>query len=200
MISRVSIVLLVIALITLAALQYHWIGQISEAERQRLEASVKDSSTRFAGDFIGEIRSMSTSLDFRGYEPVPAAIAARYRSWAETSGYPDLVRTLYVARSAPTGDVRLFQINLQEESQQLVEWPSRLAPLRAYFQREPAGPERRNISNAPRSLPWLDGSSAVLIPLTGRPADPQRGRGGPGPGPGPGSGRGPGSQFQPPPP
>jgi len=66
MISRVSIVLLVIALLTLAGLQYHWIGQISEAERQRLEASVKDSSTRFAGDFTGEIRSMSTTLDFRG--------------------------------------------------------------------------------------------------------------------------------------
>jgi signal transduction histidine kinase len=201
MISRVSIVLLVIALLTLAGLQYHWIGQISEAERQRLEASVKDSSTRFAGDFTGEIRSMSTSLDFRGYEPAPAAIAARYRSWAETSGYPDLVRTLFVVRSAPTGDARLFQINLQEESLQLIEWPSRLAPLRTYFQREPAGAERRNISNGPRSLPWLDGSSAVLIPLT-RPPEPQRGRGGPGPGPGPGPGRGPGPQFQqqPPPP
>ena len=194
MISRVSIVLLVIALLTLAGLQYHWIGQISEAERERLEASVKDSSTRFAGDFIGEIRSMSTSLDFRGYEPAPAAIAARYRSWAETSGYPDLVRTLYVVRSAQAGDVRLFQINLQEESMQLVEWPSRLAPLQGYFQRESAGAERRNISNGPRSLPWLDGSSAVLIPLSGRPPEPQRGRGGSGPGPG--SGRGPGPQFQ----
>jgi signal transduction histidine kinase len=194
MISRVSIVLLVIALLTLAGLQYHWIGQISDAERQRLEASVRDSSTRFAGDFTGEIRSMSTSLDFRGYEPAPAAIAARYRSWAETSGYPDLVRTLYVVRSAQAGDVRLFQINLQEESMQLVEWPSRLVPLRTYFQRESAGAERRNISNVPRSLPWLDGSSAVLIPLSGRPPEPQRSRGGPGPGPG--SGRGPGSQFQ----
>jgi signal transduction histidine kinase len=194
MISRVSIVLLVIALLTLAGLQYHWIGQISDAERQRLEASVKDSSTRFAGDFTGEIRSMSTSLDFRGYEPAPAAIAARYRSWAETSGYPDMVRTLYVVRSAQAGDVRLFQINLQEESMQLVEWPSRLVPLRTYFQRESAGAERRNISNGPRSLPWLDGSSAVLIPLSGRPPEPQRSRGGPGPGPG--SGRGPGSQFQ----
>ena len=194
MISRISIVLLVIALFTLAGLQYHWIGQISEAERQRLEASVKDSSTRFAGDFTGEIRSMSTSLDFRGYEPAPAAIAARYRNWAETSGYPDLVRTLYVVRSAQAGDVRLFQINLQEESLHLIEWPSRLVPLRTYFQRESAGAERRNVSNVPRSLPWLDGSSAVLIQLSGRPPEPQRGRGGPGPGPG--SGRGPGAQFQ----
>ena len=105
MISRISIVLLVIALITLAGLQYHWIGQISEAERQRLEASVKDSSTRFAGDFTGEIRSMSSSLDFRGYEPSPAAIAARYRSWAETSGYPDLVRTRVADQSDSNGEL-----------------------------------------------------------------------------------------------
>jgi signal transduction histidine kinase len=200
MISRISIVLLVIALLTLAFLQYHWIGQISEAERQRLEASVKDSSTRFAGDFTGEIRSMSTSLDFRGYEPTPAAIAARYRGWAETSGYPDLVRTLFIVRSVPGADPRLFQINLQEESQQLVEWPSRLAPLQAYFEREPATAERRNISVVPRSLPWLDGSSAVLISLTGRPPEPQRGGPGPGPGPAPGIGRGPDPRFQQPPP
>ena len=195
MISRVSIVLLVIALLTLAGLQYHWIGQISEAERQRLEASVKDSSTRFAGDFTGEIRSMSTSLDFRGYEPTPAAIAARYRNWAEASGYPDLVRSLFIVRPAQAGAARLFQINLQEESMQLVEWPSRLAPLREYFHREPASAERRNISNVPRSLPWIDGTSAVLISLS-RPPEPQRGRGGPGQGSGPGPGRGPGSQFQ----
>jgi signal transduction histidine kinase len=141
---------------------------------------------------------MSSSLDFRGYEPTPAAIAARYRSWAETSGYPDLVRTLFVVRSAPTGEARLFQLNLQEESLQLVEWPSRLAPLQGYFQREPAGAERRNISSGPRTLPWLDGSSAVIVPLSGRLPEPQRGRGGPGPLPGPG--RGPGSQFQQPPP
>ena len=198
MISRISIVLLVIALLTLAGLQYHWIGQISEAERQRLEASVKDSSTRFAGDFASEIRSMSTSMDFRGYEPTPAAIAARYRNWAETSGYPDLVRTLYVVRPVIAADPRLFQINLQEESEQLVEWPERLVPLRPYFQREPAGGERRGFNNAPRSLPWLDGSSAVLIPLTGRPTDLQFGRGGPGPGQG--RGPGPGQQFQPQPP
>jgi signal transduction histidine kinase len=193
---------LVIALLTLAGLQYHWIGQISEAERQRLEASVKDSSTRFAGDFTGEIRSMSTSLDFRGYEPTPAAIGARYRGWAETSGYPDLVRTLYIVRSLPGADPRLFQINLQEEIQQLVEWPSRLAPLQPYFQREPAGAERRILTNAPRTVPWLDGSSAVLIPLIGRPPDPQRGRGGPGlgPGPGPGPGRSLDPRFLQPPP
>ena len=197
MISRVSIVLLLIALLTLAGLQYHWIGQISVAERQRLEASVRDSSSRFVGDFNGEIRSLTGTLDFRGYEPAAAAIVARYRSWAENSGYPDLVRTLYVVRSAPTGETRLFQIDIQDESFQLAEWPARLVPLRTYLQREPAGAERRNISNAPRSLPWLDGTTAVLIQLAGRLPEPSRGRGEPGPQSG--FGRSPGPQSQQPP-
>lgn len=203
MIPRVSIVLLVIALLTLAGLQYHWIGQISVAERQRLEASVRVSSNRFVGDFNSEIRSLTSSLDFRGYEPAEAAIVARYRSWAENSGYPDLVRALYVVRSAPAGEPRLFQIDLQEQSLQLAEWPARLAPLRTYLQREPPGAERRNISNAPRTLPWLDGTSAVLIQLAGRPPEPPRGRGEPAPPPGfargPGPGPAPESQQPPPP-
>jgi len=80
MIPRVSIALLVIALLALAGLQYHWIGEISVAERQRLEDSVRESSNRFAGDFGSEIRSLTTALDFRGGEPDASAIASRYRS------------------------------------------------------------------------------------------------------------------------
>jgi len=39
----------VLALLTLAALfQYRWIGEVSEAERQRLRAVLRDSTARFA--------------------------------------------------------------------------------------------------------------------------------------------------------
>jgi len=184
MIPRVSIVLLVIALLTLAGLQYHWIGQISVAERQRLEANVRVSSNRFVGDFNSEIRSLTSSLDFRGYEPTAPAIVARYRSWAENSGYSDLVRNFYVVRYSPTSEARLSQINLQEQSYEFAEWPTRLVPLRSFFQRESStGPERRNISNPPRAFPGLEGTSAVLIQLSGRPPDPFRGRGEPPPPP-----------------
>jgi signal transduction histidine kinase len=191
MLSRVSIVLLVIALLTLAGLQYHWIGQISVAERQQLESSVRNSSGRFAGDFNLEIRSLTSALDFRGYEPGEAAIVARYRGWAENSGYPELVRKLYLVRSAPTGEARLFAIDIQSESLQMAEWPARLAPLRAYLQRDPPIAERRSISNTPRGLPGLEGTSAVLVQLGGRFPDFERGRGGPGPGPGFGRDSGP---------
>jgi signal transduction histidine kinase len=185
MISRVSIALLVIALLTLAGLQYHWIGQISVAERQRLEMSVRDSSNRFVGDFNAEIRSLTSAFDFRGGEPAVVAIVARYRAWAETSSYPDLLRTLYLVRTAPSGEVHLYRVDVENEVLLPAEWPEKMIPLRTYLQRESPGPERRSVSNTTPALPGMDGIEAVLIQLSGgRLQDMQRGRGGPGPGPG----------------
>ena len=188
MLSRVSIVLLVIALLTLAGLQFHWIGQISVAERQQLEASVRDSSLRFAADFNQEIRSLTNVLDFRGYEPSPASIAARYRGWAENSVYPELFRKLYVIRSG-AGDVSITALNADADTFEPAALPTKLEPLRMLLQHESLSGDRRNFPNASRGLSILDGTSALMVQLGGRPMDPQRGRGGPG-GSGPDSGRG----------
>ncbi len=194
MISRVSIALLVIALLALAGVQYHWIGQISVAERERLEISVRESSSRFATDFSGEIRSLINNLDIRGNrEPDANQIASRYRNWAENSAYPGLLKALYLVRPMP-GESSLFQVDLQEETLARVEWPANLSALRPFFRREPIFPERRG-ANTNRLFPSLESTSAVVIQLNGRPPGPQRG---PGDGrrDGPFSGRG---GFPPPP-
>ena len=49
--SLIPVGFLVVALGVLALLQYRWIGEISQAERQRLQNAVRDSSDRFARDF-----------------------------------------------------------------------------------------------------------------------------------------------------
>src|SRR5262250_283854 len=109
MISRVSIALLVIALLALTGLQYNWIGQISIAERERLEVSVRDSSNRFAADLSSEIRSLVSALDIRGNRaPDPSTIVFRYRNWMENSAFPGLVKSLYLVRSMPN-EATLFQ-------------------------------------------------------------------------------------------
>src|SRR5438046_2106845 len=123
MISRVSVALLVIALLALAGLQYHWIGEISVAERQRLEASVRDSSNRFAGDFANEIRSITGALDLRGGEPDISNIASRFRGWQEAAATPELLKTLYLVRSTSGGSPQISQVDLQDENLLPIEWP-----------------------------------------------------------------------------
>src|SRR6185295_1580048 len=137
MISRVSIALLVIALLALAGVQYHWIGQISVAERERLEVSVRESSSRFAMDFAAEVRSLINNLDIRGYrEPDIYQIVSRYRNWAENSAYPGLLKSLYLVRSMP-GESKISLVDLQEETPAPVDWPVNLSGLRPFFRREP---------------------------------------------------------------
>ena len=39
-------------------LQYRWLGQISDAERDRLQSRLRDDTNRFAEDFNREIQSV----------------------------------------------------------------------------------------------------------------------------------------------
>jgi hypothetical protein len=178
MISRVSIALLVIALMALAGLQYHWIGEISIAERQRLEVSVRESSIRFAGDFGGEIRSLTNALDLRGGEPDAADIVSRYRNWEETAETPELLKALYLVRSTSKGDRTISQVDLQGEKFVSIDWPEGLFPLQSYLQGEPGNGQSWGSNPAPRLLPHVEGTSAVLMQLgSSRPPELPRGRG-----------------------
>lgn len=195
MISRVSIALLVIALLALAGLQYNWIGQISVAERERLEASVRDSSNRFAADVSAETRSLINAFDIRGSrEPDISTISFRYRNWMENTAYPGLVETLYFVRSQ-AGDATLSRVDVENETLVPIAWPSNLSGLRPVFRHESNAPERRGPINN-RLVPLLDSTSAVVLQLGGRPPGPQRGPGDNRNGGGPFPGRG---AFQPPP-
>src|SRR5574339_463587 len=108
MVLRLAVGLSVVALLVLAGLQYHWIGQIAVAERQRLERSMAQSSRELADDFASEFRNLGSALEPR-FSPAslePSLVAARYLDWAGSAGYPDLVRTLYIVR--PSEEVLRF--------------------------------------------------------------------------------------------
>jgi hypothetical protein len=101
MVLRLSVALSFVALLVLAALQYHWIGQIAVAERQRLERSVAQSSRELADDFAAEFRNLGNVLEPR-FSPVSfdsSVVGARYQDWLASAAYPDLVRNLYLVRS-----------------------------------------------------------------------------------------------------
>lgn len=178
MVSRISVALLAIALLALAGLQYHWIGQISVAERQRLEQSVKDSSNRFSGDYATEVRSLANALDIRnGGEPDVSTLVARYHGWAEAAAYPDLLKTMYVVRLDSSKKMHLLQVNVQETKLDATEWPEKWEGLQSVLQHDPFVLERR-INSAALEVPKTKGASAMLIQFGGgRPPDGQRGRG-----------------------
>ena len=200
MLSRLWLVFLLVALAVLAGLQYQWIGQVSVAERQRLEAGLRDSSTRFAQDLSEEIlRPVVRTFDMRDGAPQDAGpILSRYEQWTLSAPYAHLLRTLYFVRPDSDDGVELLRVDPQKQEFEPVQWPQELAELKDALTRELQPPERPRQDGPPsRGRPYgggedpprggrggpgsrrarVEGMLAVLIPI-----DRPRGRG-PGPGP-----------------
>ena len=172
MVLRLSIAVSLVALLALAGLQYQWIGQIAMAERQRLERSVAESSEEVAEDFFNELRSLYMMLEPRpGFPSDADSIVGRYKEWAGTAAYPNLLKTLYLTQP-PSGVLRLDPAKGVFEAG---AWPPQLSHVAEFVSRQ-----------NPASLD-LD-ADALLIPLDRRPGLPRpgprgsRGPGGPPPG------------------
>jgi len=161
---RLSVALSLVALLALAGLQYHWIGQIAVAERQRLQRGVAEASDDLAEDFSSELRQLAGIFEPR-FSPIaadPVSIATRYHYWATSAVYPALLKSLYIVRP-PTDVLRLDRLT---ETFVPDSWPADLAPPTDF------GTGR---GFSPRGM----GADLLVMPLNRRSPG---GRGGRGPG------------------
>src|SRR5688572_1217841 len=163
--SRLSVTFLFVVLAVLAGLQYHWIGQITDAERQRLQRSVRQAANDFSEDFSSDLRNLFGALELRPGTVLDSAIVARYQAWAERAAFPKLLRGLYLA-----GPDEFLQLNVEQGRMQPIPWPAELNHLQdfLYRQNEPSA-ERRIFGQMPR----IEGIDAFLIPVS-RPQENPR--------------------------
>lgn len=91
--------LLVVVLIGLAVLQYRWSGQISEAERERLQSSLNISTSQFRDEFQRELGRMAGPFlgDPRGPGGTDLQqLADRYEALLQGASHPDLLSQVYL--------------------------------------------------------------------------------------------------------
>src|SRR4030095_302996 len=92
----------------LALIQYHWINQVAEAERQRAKADLAAALSNVESDFDIEI-----TRAFAVFE-APAAnlseYSERYRQWLRFAPYPGLVRGVYILDERNTNEHPKIQI------------------------------------------------------------------------------------------
>src|SRR6185436_11596513 len=96
LLAPVSLLLLVLAL---GALQYRWVGQVSEAEREQLKQSLDRRSKEFADEFDREIgRAYQIFRPTPGSGPsAPDRFAKQYEEWHATARFPGMLKTAYYA-------------------------------------------------------------------------------------------------------
>ena len=130
---------LIALLLGLAALQYHWLGEVSRGERERMQSNLNASVKQFAQDFDRELTRvfLAFQTDIRA-DTEPADIyAARYRNWRENAPNPRLARDVYLLEQKDVG--KGWQLACYQENITFTPcvWPENLAALRQRVENPP---------------------------------------------------------------
>lgn len=144
----------------LAWLQYSWLDQIADADRDRRERTLQTAATQLAQDFDGELAKAANALQIESSiveQQAWSRYAARYQSWIETAPAPQIVKAVYFSehvepRTATAGtgtemSSTLRVWNPQTRTFDSTSWPPELEGMRVRF----AAVERRiDSTNAAR--------------------------------------------------
>lgn len=129
--------LLVVLVATLATLQYRWLGQVSEAEREQLRRSLDGRAREFVDDFDGEITRAYLALHLSDTEMAAndwERFARAVDQWRDAARFPAMVREIVLARAAGEAwTLRRYDPRARSFGPATADWPSRLEPLRRYL-------------------------------------------------------------------
>ncbi len=90
--------IMIVALITLAVLQYHWLGSVSDAEKKRLEENLEASTENFVSDLNRGFSSLNQTFKIQistGESDVEQLLEQSFLNWLSTAEYPQLVDSVF---------------------------------------------------------------------------------------------------------
>ena len=172
----VAVVVLLAGLMALlATLQYRWLGQISEAERERMGSTLRTAASEFALDVDRELTRayLLFQIEPGPDEEMSARLMDRYERWQATSRFPKLLKAVYVFSHEPSGNGRLRLLDPKTRRLSAVEWPASMADWRQQFapstssgqsQRE-EDPVHRTVLFARISQPVWERAFAIVSPM-----------------------------------
>lgn len=124
-------------LLLLATLQYNWVGQVSQAERERLQASMRIGAARFSEDFDRELARAYLGLQMNAVtlrDKTWEAYADRYDRWKATTPYPRLVRDVFLVELYEGRGLQLALFDPHERTFKPANWPNNLTDVRRRFE------------------------------------------------------------------
>ncbi|HEX7084727.1 MAG TPA: ATP-binding protein [Vicinamibacterales bacterium] len=153
----------------LAILQYRWIGQVSDAERDRQERSLNRATSRIAHDLDLELMRAFVGLKVDG-DAIRSGdwteYSGRARAWVGASAAPAIVEEVLLA-DADGDRLRLRRWDFTAQTFVPAEWPASLARLRIRLQHDLALGERQWALHPDRPFDLMvETGDALVIPAS----------------------------------
>jgi signal transduction histidine kinase len=129
---------LLVLLPALAVLQYRWVGQVSTAERERMQRNLRTAAAQFRENFDGEVVRAVLNLQVgpaTAREGTSDRYTDRYETWLNTAAHPQVVAGVLLV-DADAGRLRLRRWNPDTHVFEPTEWPEPLGEWRERFTQE----------------------------------------------------------------
>jgi signal transduction histidine kinase len=122
--------------LTLAALQFRWLGQVSDAERDRMRASVQARAAQIAEAFDREVTRayVAIQIDPDTFQRKDwSRYAARVDAWRRSTAFPGIVGGILFAERSADGAVVQMRFDDSTKTFEPAQWPQRAEPLRRWL-------------------------------------------------------------------
>ena len=120
-------------IVLLATLQYRWLGQVSKAERERMQANLASRAAGFAQDFDRELTRAYLTFQVDPVhegENLASRMAFLHDRWQASSRYPRVIKDVYLVQRANAGGVlKLQRFNATARVIEPAVWPESLLPV-----------------------------------------------------------------------
>jgi signal transduction histidine kinase len=175
---------LLVLLPALAVLQYRWVGQVSAAERDRMERNLRVGAYQFRQAFDSEL-GRTTLLQVGSTTVRQGAVERyndRYEAWLNTSVHPRMIANIYLVDSE-NGALRFRRWNAETRTFDAAPWPPLVEKFHDQFEAE----RREFEKGRDRRLPVFRDDALLVYPVRNfdGPRMPSQGGTVPGGGPGP---------------
>jgi signal transduction histidine kinase len=183
--GAIAAILLVGLVGLLGTLQYRWLGQVSQAEREQLRRSLEQRAREFADDFDGEISRVYQAVQARGQVLDAAewpAFAVAVDRWRAGARFPQVVRAIYLAdASGDRRTLRPYDAAARTFGPSTDEWPAHLRSVRDNLTAPPTLPATAPANGARfvamALMPIAPDAPALVVPVSRQVPAPGAGPG-----------------------
>src|SRR5436305_2285952 len=121
-----AVVVLLVLLAALGTLQYRWLGDVSQAERERMRSGLQTRVSDFSEAFDRELTRIYMAFHVAavpGDATLARALTDAFTQWQQAAAVPDLVDAVYVLEAADPDHIALSQLDSARGTLSRIEWP-----------------------------------------------------------------------------
>ena len=175
--SRMMFLLMAMAVLLplLAALQYYWLGQVSQAATERMQTSLREGATRFRQDFNREFIRAYLNFQMDSLPPpqdIERHHLERFEHWNQTAPYARLISDVFVVNYDEQGRPRLARLDAKAKRFELTDWSGEFMNLRDRFERRDES-SRASVAAPGQDVlePFAEDIPALIVPFPFSPTE-----------------------------